>query len=57
MGKPTGFMDYQREDGRASSPRMRIKNFNEFHEPLPPEKQREQAARCMDWLPWMKTTG
>lgn len=48
MGKPTGFMDYQREDGKASSPRMRIKNFNEFHEPLPPEKQREQAARCMD---------
>ncbi len=48
MGKPTGFMDYQREDGKASTPRMRVKNFNEFHEPLLPEKQREQAARCMD---------
>lgn len=48
MGKPTGFMDYEREDCKALTPKTRIKNFNEFHEPLPPEKQREQAARCMD---------
>lgn len=48
MGKPTGFMDYEREDAKASKPKTRINNFKEFHEPLSPEKQREQAARCMD---------
>lgn len=31
MGKPTGFMDYKREDAAAFSVEERIKNFNEFH--------------------------
>ena len=31
MGKPTGFLDYEREDARAESPKERIKHFNEFH--------------------------
>ena len=48
MGKPTGFLDYEREDAKASSPKERIKNFNEFHEHLSEEKQKCQAARCMD---------
>lgn len=48
MGKPTGFMDYEREDSVAVSPKERIKNFNEFHTPLSKEKQRLQGARCMD---------
>ena len=30
MGKPTGFMDYKREDAAAFSVEERIKNFNEF---------------------------
>ncbi|MDO4344177.1 MAG: glutamate synthase subunit beta [Eubacteriales bacterium] len=47
MGKPTGFMDYERETAKAESPKVRIKNFNEFHTPLSREKQRRQAARCM----------
>lgn len=47
MGKPTGFMDYERETAEAASPKVRIKNFNEFHTPLSREKQRQQAARCM----------
>ena len=34
MGKPTGFLEYEREDEPAYSPKERIKNFNEFHEPL-----------------------
>ena len=33
---------------KAISPKERIKNFNEFHEPLSVEKQKCQAARCMD---------
>lgn len=34
MGKPTGFMEYAREDAPASSPKARIQNYNEFHEEL-----------------------
>ena len=31
MGKPTGFMEYDREETTAVEPKERIKNFNEFH--------------------------
>ena len=31
MGKPTGFMEYDREISKAVEPKERIKNFNEFH--------------------------
>ena len=48
MGKPTGFMDYERVDSEAATPTQRIKNFKEFHKALPLEKQCEQAGRCMD---------
>lgn len=48
MGKPTGFMDYERETASAVAPKERIKNFNEFHTPLSKEKQQTQAARCMN---------
>ena len=30
MGKPTGFLDYERVEATAVSPKERIKNFNEF---------------------------
>lgn len=48
MGKPTGFLDYQREESKAEAPKSRIKHFNEFHEHLPMEQQKLQGARCMD---------
>lgn len=48
MGKPTGFLDYTREDSTAVAPLKRIKNFNEFHSPLSEEKRKQQAGRCMD---------
>lgn len=48
MGKSTGFLEYEREDAKAASPKERIKNFNEFHQPLSKEKQKYQAARCME---------
>lgn len=47
MGKPTGFLDYEREDSVSASPLERIKSFQEFHTPLTREKQRLQGARCM----------
>ena len=48
MGKPTGFLEYERTEARSVEPEERIKNFNEFHIFLSKEKQQEQAARCMD---------
>lgn len=48
MGKPTGFLEYNREVSTAQQPEERIKHFNEFHEHLPIEKQQLQGARCMD---------
>lgn len=48
MGKPTGFMDYERKNGKVIPPEQRIKNFNEFHIPLARNQQRTQGARCME---------
>ena len=30
MGKPTGFLEYERETGRVIPPEERIQNFNEI---------------------------
>ena len=48
MGKPTGFLDYNRIENSSIAPEQRIKNFNEFHPPLSPEERRIQGARCMN---------
>lgn len=48
MGKPTGFLEYIRENAQAVSPAERIKNYSEFHTPLSREKQQLQGARCME---------
>jgi len=48
MGKPTGFMEYGREELPERSPEERIKDWEEFHEHLPEETLQKQGARCMD---------
>ncbi len=48
MGKPTGFMEYERCVSQAETPKDRIKHFNEFHKHLSKEKQELQGARCME---------
>lgn len=48
MGKATGFLEFKRETSSLVNPKIRIKNFNEFHEYLPKEKQQQQGARCME---------
>ena len=48
MGKPTGFLEYERKDGPVTAPKERIKSFKEFHGQLPEEEQRLQGARCME---------
>ncbi len=47
MGKPTGFLEYDREVSTDIAPEERIKNFEEFHIYLSDEKQQIQGARCM----------
>ena len=44
MGKPTGFMDYERQDKAAEAPRERIRHFNEFYTPLAKEEQELQVG-------------
>ncbi len=48
MGKPTGFMEYDRCEARSVEPKERIKNFNDVPCFLSKENQQKQAARCMD---------
>ena len=48
MGKPTGFLEYNRIATPTLAPLERIKNFLEFHPSLELAKRREQAARCMN---------
>ena len=48
MGKPTGFMDFERQENPAVEPLQRIKNFDEFHPMLSVEERIEQGGRCMD---------
>ena len=48
MGKTTGFLEYPRQEGPVVPPLERLGNFREFHRPLSPAAQAQQAARCMD---------
>ncbi len=48
MGKSTGFLEYTRTETAAVDPLERVRNYKEFHDTLPEEQRREQAARCMD---------
>lgn len=48
MGKPTGFIEYERQGNEEIGPKERIQNFDEFHVPMSEEERRTQAARCMD---------
>ena len=48
MGKPTGFLEYDRRGNPGQPPLERIRHWNEFHPMLPEEERRKQAARCME---------
>jgi len=48
MGKPTGFIDYARENPADRQPLERIRDWDEFHFHMEEEKLRTQGARCMD---------
>ncbi len=48
MGKPTGFLEFERQDRGYDKPEQRRSSWKEFVKPLPDETLGEQAARCMD---------
>jgi len=48
MGKPTGFMEFERATVPYSAPLERIKNYDEFLAEVPEEHLKTQGARCMD---------
>ncbi len=48
MGKPTGFMDWERHPPEKREVPRRLKDSREFILPMAPEETRHQAGRCMD---------
>ena len=48
MGKPTGFLEFDRILGPSVDPKIRIRDYREFHSPLCEEEQRRQGVRCME---------
>lgn len=48
MGKPTGFIEFERELPADRDPLERVKDWKEFHLHLPEERLKNQGARCMD---------
>ncbi|HZK89119.1 MAG TPA: glutamate synthase subunit beta [Stellaceae bacterium] len=48
MGKPTGFLEVEREDRHYHKVAARRQNWREFMQPLPEKTLRAQAMRCMD---------
>ncbi|MBL8522963.1 MAG: glutamate synthase subunit beta [Betaproteobacteria bacterium] len=48
MGKPTGFLEYQRLAEASIPPAERLKNYKEFVLHLSDDEAKVQGARCMD---------
>jgi len=48
MAKPTGFMEYTRQDPSKRPVDERVRDYKEIEKPLTLEELETQAARCMD---------
>ncbi|MDY0037783.1 MAG: glutamate synthase subunit beta, partial [Zoogloea oleivorans] len=48
MGKPTGFLEYQRLSEAYAPVEQRLKHYKEFVDHLTDEEAAKQGARCMD---------
>ncbi|MBM3460043.1 MAG: glutamate synthase, partial [Armatimonadetes bacterium] len=48
MGKPTGFIEFQRELPTRRSVDERLKDWSEVYNPFEQERLRQQGSRCMD---------
>jgi glutamate synthase (NADPH/NADH) small chain len=45
MGKPTGFLEYNRELPKKRDPKTRVNDYRELYLELDDKKTNEQAAR------------
>ncbi len=48
MGKPTGFLEFQRRERGYAPVAERVTHWREFTKALPEDELRRQGARCMD---------
>ena len=48
MGKTTGFLDYTRTETPCRPPLERVRDWEEFHLPLPEAERVRQGGRCMN---------
>jgi glutamate synthase (NADPH/NADH) small chain len=48
VGKPTGFLEFERRESDERHPSTRVGDYGEFTSTAPVERLVEQAARCMD---------
>ncbi|WP_101842122.1 glutamate synthase subunit beta [Halobacillus sp. Marseille-P3879] len=48
MGKPTGFMEYDRQSQKERNPAERTKDWDDYTLPLTDDEVQLQGARCMD---------
>ncbi|MFX8262520.1 glutamate synthase, partial [Acinetobacter baumannii] len=48
MGKPTGFLEFERHDRAYAPVEERLKSYKEFVIPLADAELKQQAGRCMD---------
>lgn len=48
MGKPTGFLEFERQGPRYRPVPVRLRDWREVYEEQSDEELREQGARCMD---------
>ena len=56
MGKPTGFLEYERREDRRREPAERVGDWDEFHIPLEDAERARQGARCMNCgVPYCQT--
>ncbi len=56
MGKPTGFLEYERLAEASVPPTERLKNYKEFVVTLTDTQAKQQGARCMDCgIPFCQT--
>ena len=48
MGKPTGFLEFDRENPTKRKVEARLKDYKEIEQTFSDETAHDQAARCMD---------
>ena len=48
MGKPTGFMEFDRLSEAYEPVEKRLRHYKEFVQPLADDQAKTQGSRCMD---------